>query len=336
MSVEVSKNLVFEYFAGKTSAIQNRLILDWLLLSENHEQYYEWLVEWEKLYPKCSPELDIHLEKYIQYMNQEVESYPVDVTGTEPINKLLVMRPISAWLAAASVILLVGVISLFYKDNIQFKSYTTTYNETKRINLSDGSSVMLNSNTNLRVPRFGFGKSSRRVRLIGEANFNVTHTVSNQTFIVEAEEGLEVVVLGTEFTVNSRKHGSKVVLNKGKVQLKYGKNSAKKELYLKPGELVTVDNSGKANLRKTDNTEMHKGWANHRYTFDGTTLHELVFLFEDNYGIKLIIKDQNLVDMALYGSFQADSAEALIEALSESSNLVYSKTDNVITLDSSN
>jgi ferric-dicitrate binding protein FerR (iron transport regulator) len=49
-----------------------------------------------------------------------------------------------------------------------------------------------------------------------------------------------VVVLGTEFSVFSRDRGAKVMLNKGKVRLEYQENQVKKEITMRPGELVKL------------------------------------------------------------------------------------------------
>ena len=130
-------------------------------------------------------------------------------------------------MAAAVVVLLVSVGLWLNKSTLLYRSYQTSNGEIRRFVLMDGSQVTLNARSNLMVPRWGFGTSSREVVLDGEASFTVRHTPDNHKFVVKTGKGFEVVVLGTEFSVFSRSRGARVVLNKGKVQVNYqeGKNA---------------------------------------------------------------------------------------------------------------
>ena len=109
----------------------------------------------------------------------------------------------------------------FSKKLFCIPRYKTAFGETRTVTLTDGSQVTLNANSSLRVPRFGFGKRTRDVTLLGEADFSIKHLPDDQRFVVQTDKNFEVVVLGTEFLVNTREKGTKVVLNKGKVRLLY-------------------------------------------------------------------------------------------------------------------
>lgn len=241
MEPTVTKYLLFAHFAGKTTPLQKRLIEEWLRTVENQEKYYQNLVEWEYQSPQYLPELDLKLADYIHYMEQHPAQEVPDATAlTKPPKPVSSLHWIK-WLVAASLLVSLGLLGWANKDLVLYIAYRTGFNETKSIELKDGTRVNMNANSVLRVPRFGFGQKTREVLLTGEANFSVTHTIDNQKFIVKADHNLEVVVLGTEFTVYSRHRGSKVVLNKGKVQLRYKEGNASKEVMMKPGDLVTLD-----------------------------------------------------------------------------------------------
>ena len=64
--------------------------------------------------------------------------------------------------------------------------------------LNDGTRVWMNSKSELSYP-VAFGENVRRVRLSGEAYFEVTKD-SVRPFIVEVDRGFEVKVLGTHMT----------------------------------------------------------------------------------------------------------------------------------------
>jgi transmembrane sensor len=332
MEPTVNKYLIFDYFAGKSTPMQKRLIQEWLHAEAHREKYYQWLVEWEHQSPQYLPELDGKLERYVHFM-QENPARPVadttlSIESTSPAPRSLWLK----WLVAATLLLSCGLLGWGNKDMLLYKTYQTSYNQTKSLQLKDGTRVAMNSNSSLRVPRFGFGSKTRQVVLKGEANFSVTHTIDHQRFIVKAENGLEVVVLGTEFTVYSRQRGSKVVLTKGKVQLRYQEGNARREVIMKPGELVSLDPQGRANVRKTAAPQNYAAWAAHRFVFEGTSLSELTQLFEDNFGLKIKIEGEGIKQLTLYGSFQAQSAEELLQALTEAANLRYSQSNDTITI----
>ena len=332
MEPTINKFLIFEHISGKSTPMQKRLIREWLHEAANQEKYYQWLVEWEHHSPQYLPELDEKLEKYIHFM-QEHPTRPVADTDvpldiTSPPSRSIWLR----WLVAATILLSCGLLGWKNQEMLIYKTYQTSFNETRSLELKDGTLVAMNANSILRVPRFGFGSKTREVFLTGEANFSVTHTIDHQRFIVRAENGLEVVVLGTEFTVYSRQRGSKVVLNKGKVQLRYQEGNARKKVMLKPGDLVTLDPKGRASLRKTASPQNYAAWAAHRFVFEGTSLSELTHLFEDNFGLKIKIEGEALRQLTLYGSFQAESAEELLQALTDAANLRYTQSNDTITI----
>ena len=85
--------------------------------------------------------------------------------------------------------------------------------------LSDGTKVWMNSASELQYPVV-FGKESRRVRLSGEAYFEVTKD-SIRPFIVEVDRGFEVKVLGTHFNIKAYDTDDcyETTLVEGKVQV---------------------------------------------------------------------------------------------------------------------
>lgn len=312
--------------------MQKRLIEAWLHETQNQETYYQWLVEWEHQMPQYLPDPEAKLTQYIHFMQHHPAQLVQDFDSPLEKPKSSFQLYWSKWLVAATVLLCLSLLGWLGRDRVLYQTYQTTYNQTRTLLLSDSTKVVMNANSRLRVPRFGFGGKTREVQLTGEANFSVTHTPSHQKFIVRADHNLEVVVLGTEFTVYSRQRGSKVVLNKGKVQLHYQEGNAHREVTMKPGDLVTLDPQGQANIRRTAVPQNHAAWAAHRFVFEGTSLNELSYMFEDNFGLKVKIEGEALKQLTLYGSFQAESAQELLKALTDAANLRYTQSNDTITI----
>ncbi|MGA0559276.1 FecR family protein [Larkinella sp. VNQ87] len=315
MESEVNKNLIFSYFSRTASPLQRELIAQWLRDEKNEELYYEWLEEWENNHPQYLTETDRAQQRYTDFLTSHPHSEPSpDWQPPVPGFKTGFWRP---WLVAASVICLLGLGGLLFKNQLLFKTYKTAYGETRSLRLPDGSKVTLNANSCLRVPRWGFGSQTREVLLTGEANFSVVHTPDSQKFIVKTRKNFEVVVLGTEFTVFARKRGARVALTKGQVRFNYQAGATYKQVTMKPGELVTLDRQNRIALRKVRSSQLRPTWGEKRFVFEETSLQEVAYLLEENYGLQVSISDSTLADRVLMGSFRADNVDQLLASISE-------------------
>ena len=105
-----------------------------------------------------------------------------------------------------------------------------------KVFLPDGTGVWLQSNTTLTYGN-DFRKESRLVHLSGEAYFEVAKD-KEKPFIVQIE-GMQVVVHGTKFNVESPKGAaqSKVSLIEGSVSL----ITSSERVFLKPREIAVYD-----------------------------------------------------------------------------------------------
>ncbi len=325
MSKEITEETLFNYFDNKATTLEKKRIDEWVKAPENEELFYKYLTQWESKNLQYVSDVEAAIERHQNRLRTSKQTDLENNQETRGAQKRLSLK----WLVAAS--LLIGVIlgGYFSKDQVLYKTLATSYGQTKSVLLDDGTRVVLNSNSALTIPRFGFGDYTRRVSLKGEADFSVKHLPGDQKFIVKTP-GADVVVLGTEFTVYTRPHGTKVVLSKGKIQLNYNEKNKSKNLIMHPGELVTIDAKGNAVMKKTANPEAFSAWKEHRYVFDHTSLQDLCTLFEENFGLKIEMTDHEISTWTLSGAFKASDAEELLEALSESSGLVYKKENQKV------
>lgn len=319
-TLSVNKALLFQYFAGNASPAQKRLIAEWLVEAENQELYFEWLAEWQSQSPQFLPDGQERYEAYLRFMRENPNASPAaENDASAQVAELKTIqthrRP---WLLAAASVLLLGMTAWLGRDQIIYKTYSTGFGETRSVELSDGTKVILNANTAMRVPRFGFGEDTREVKLNGEAFFNVTHTVDNKRFMVKTEENFEVMVLGTEFSVYTRQKGGKVLLKKGKVHVLFSEGQHKKELVMKPGDLITMEKSAaRAVLKQNADTQKLTAWTGNRFVFDRTPLSEVASQLQEHYGIRVEIKDHRFANRTVSGTFQPESGEELLALLSE-------------------
>ena len=180
---------------------------------------------------------------------------------------------------AASIILLFGLFSIFTTDLITHK---TNFGETKTISLLDGSEVILNSKSTITFNEVDW-KENRQLTLDGEAYFKVE---KGSTFTVNTNNG-SVVVLGTQFNVNSKDDFFDVVCYEGKVSV----NSNSLDYILLPTNSFRKINESSL---ESSTTQLSKPtWIDGESTFKSVPIKYVITALEDQYNIKI---DSELID----------------------------------------
>jgi len=318
MKKNLSKEQLFEHFTGKSSLLLKQDIGVWLQNPANEELYYRWLEEWERLNTHWTVNADVEFARLQANIKNQ------DVLMSEPATSFWRSR----WLSVAASVLLLVVSGYLFRGQLLYRSYHTDFGAMQNIALEDGTAVTLNANSTLRVPRFGFGTDTREVQLEGEAYFSVTHTPTDQKFVVKTNRDFSIEVLGTEFAVRKRQHGMQVVLDKGKVKVHYGQ--ANRDITMKPGDLVTLNQQGQAKIEQTKQPQKYSAWRSHKFIFEKTTLLEITNLLRDNFGLTAEIATAELAQRSISGEIEAKTADELLEALSEILNLKIDKNDQQI------
>ena len=326
MEHKFSKNTLFNFFSGNASPLQKKAIEEWLEEESNREWFFEWLKEWENEHPQFLADTDLAYDRFKANL----------ITGHKKKEARSLYKPaqrkISIWMVAASVMLFLTCSFWFFRDSILYKTYTTAFGEIQSITLEDNSQVALNANSSLRVPRYSFGYGDREVYLRGEAEFSITHTPTHQKFIVTTPDQLSVEVLGTKFIVYSRPRGSKVILQTGKVRVS---NASNESLTIAPGDMVSLDQKGALQKQPAQNVEKFSAWKDGRFIFDHTSLMEITYLIEENFGVKVSIPDTALANRSISGTFQANNVKEMLEMLSDVSDLRITEQDKIYIISAS-
>lgn len=311
MKESVSKGVLFDFFDGRTTSIQRKLIEDWLADPQNEELYYHYLNEWESRHPQFSPKLQSALSDYISFIHSEAVKEETALPPTEK-RKQNVIKTEWLWGAVAACLLLVA--GFVFRKELMYKSLISKNGQIASYQLSDGTGVVLNANSVLRIPRMGFGSGNREVILEGEAEFKVVHTENDSRFIVKMDNDYRIEVLGTEFVAFSRKRGTKVFLTKGKVKLSLPKG---KQLYMKPGNLFSSEEGGKTTLTSSAAPEQLVAWKQNMFYFNNTLLSEAVAELNDRFNVNVRILDPVLGKRRIGGVYKARQADDLLAILSE-------------------
>lgn len=147
--------------------------------------------------------------------------------------------------------------------------------------LSDGTKICLNAGSKLEI--INYKKNERRVRLYGEAYFDVTRD-EMRPFIVETGK-IAVHVLGTEFDVNSKGDEHSVVLVRGAVQVDSQTDEETLSYRLVPGQRFSRNPSdGSGNIAHVT-TEDYTSWINGYLKFEKLPVGQVILKIQDYYGI---------------------------------------------------
>ncbi|MBE9460703.1 FecR family protein [Dyadobacter subterraneus] len=314
---ESLKHILFEYLSGRANPLERQLAEDWLKNTENTEVFHQWLLEWETRSPQFIPDQEKAMNRLLERINQDNQDLNTESENESSsdisFNPLQIQK---YWLIAASVLLLVcwGWLS---RDLLLYKTFETGYGKTTQIYLEDGSSVALNANSRLKIPRFGFYGDVRNVILDGEAEFSVSHTIDHKRFVVKTSDTFQVEVLGTQFSVFARPRGTKVALSRGKIRIDYAQGNEKQQLLMKPGDLVTLEKTGELKLTSETDIKNNSAWKEQRFIFNATSVMEISAMINENFGRKIIIANEKIARRTITGNFKTESADELLKTISE-------------------
>ncbi|WP_313266316.1 FecR domain-containing protein [Sphingobacterium sp.] len=202
------------------------------------------------------------------------------ITGT-PLRTPTVSIWKKRWsvISAAACALLIGLAFLFqFKFEGQHKNtayaivhYSNPTKFVKRLVLPDGTHVSLRQGAKIELLSDFNTDSLRRIKLSGEAFFEVAKN-PEQPFVIARSGDFDVRVLGTAFNLNCSQGHSRLVLNHGRVRVSRGKEHS----IVQPGQQVAYDRQQKQfDVSKADTT-IASNWKSDLLSFKEVPLSQIV------------------------------------------------------------
>jgi transmembrane sensor len=213
--------------------------------------------------------------------------------------------------ATAAAVLVLGIywVAPLALERLGTQVYATQLGEHRHIQLPDGSTVDLNTDSELRVR---LTDERRRVMLArGEAAFKVTHN-PKRPFDVQAGRNV-VRVLGTAFSVRLRDEARvDVRVTEGRVAISPPPLLA----VLTPGDTAVIA-SGRVAItqERVDILARRLMWTDGRLFFNGETLAEAVGEFNRYNHRSLVITDPKIAGLRISGTFQARDPEGFMTSV---------------------
>lgn len=159
------------------------------------------------------------------------------------------------------------------------------------VRLEDGTTVYLNSESELRIP-VHFNSKERVVWLTGEAYFSVQHE-NMRSFTVRTDRA-DISVLGTEFGVRAYADEEKLLttLVRGSVEVK----SENKTSRIVPGEQAKVDENGNIEVNEV-NVDEYIAWKLGRIVFVNARLEDIMRELQRWYDFEVSYSAADLKDL---------------------------------------
>lgn len=187
------------------------------------------------------------------------------------------------------------------KDNIRYNYLTVPRGGQYKIELSDGTKVWLNSESQIKYPvSFVLGET-RMVELVyGEAYFDVSPSSENEgsKFIVN-NLNQEIEVVGTEFNIKAYKDENVIYTTLVEGQILVGFNDKKERLV--PSQQSVLNKSTKDISVVTVDVYNEISWKEGIFVFDGKSLKDIMKVLTRWYDMEVIFMDETVENELFVG-----------------------------------
>lgn len=294
MKEEITNARLFRFCAGETTAEENDRIAAWL---DEHPEAHQRRLN------------DVHA-MYLASILCE------DSGAAQPARRSLRSASWHRYAAGIAAALLIGFAGshalLAHRMNGWAERQTVIEapaGQHVRISLNDGSQVDLNSGSRLIYPAI-FSGGERRVKLVGEARFDVSHD-EKQPFVVETF-AYDVQVLGTDFNViaDEAKGRFATALFEGRVSIRDQRSSER--IVMEPNTVVRLEN-GYLYVDELESRDEYL-WTEGILSFRNDSFDEIVEKLRKYYNVTIEIRCSPLPKVT-YGRLKIRISEGIEHAL---------------------
>lgn len=238
------------------------------------------------------------------------------------------------FVAAAALLLVAGATLFFSAPWWGGQGYTTPVGGLASIPLRDGSNVMLNTHSRIRVD---LTPQVRRIELEeGEAFFEVAKDPKRPFTVVSGDK--RVVAVGTKFSVRRDADGLQVVVTEGKVRVEDASEPLDLNAplagadVLPAGAIARVSHEKVVVDRQSERAaEDTLSWRTGYLIFDATPLSSAVDDFNRYTTRPIVIDDPQVASLPISGKFRANNAEAFARVLHEGFGIhVEEREDSIV------
>lgn len=318
--------LIQKFIQNNSSDIETKQLIDWFGNQLHKEQLFDlYLSKWETN--------GYDLDEATTY--EMLKSIRKKINSNTP--KFQFTVNLKKWTRVAAIIIfpfLLGVFALKVFNEVSESKNTNELvvkvgnGQKANLQLPDGTSVWLNSNTTLSYNR-KFNKEKRIIQLSGEAFFNVAKD-KTRPFIVQSGD-LSVKALGTTFNCKAypAENNFTTTLLEGSVLVSNNHFST----ILHPNEKVVYDlKKGQLTKTKLMNAEFSGFWRSNKLAFEQESLEDITHVLERMYQIHFCFKTEHLRIVKFTGAVNTTDYRELLKMIALSAPVNYMIKDSTIYL----
>lgn len=313
---------------NQTVTQQKQQAIDWLVRLRaddmNDEElcdFADWLAQ-DHANSEAFSEAEILFEQMTLAVKPEVEANP-EVKAfhpTKPHNPPAFFN----WLAPAIAITATWliVVNLFLPQQMHLldgwvSDYHTQTGELRKIQLSDGSQVLLNTNSAISVD---FNESVRQITLHhGLARFSVAKDTLRPFDVIV--DDLSVRAMGTVFQIyRSEKNNIKVTVQEHAVAVNLKGNQMDK-VTVQTGQQIHIQQHNALSSPKTVDLNQEIAWQQRRLIINDQPLSELITELEKYRNGRIFLSDSKLKNLHITGVFSLDDPETVLNSVCKALNL---------------
>ena len=319
---ESLKELAVRYFEGPIAPEEECELFGFLAASpENAALMREWEREWKQ---RHVPSADVL--RSLARLNGKIERRE---------NRIRARRRWLRFSAAAAVLILISAFTtrhlIHTEDPVQMFSVQAPQGTNSRISLPDGSQVWLNAGSKLEYPATFENASERRVRIEGEAFFEIKRDTCCP-FCVELGDGECIRVLGTSFNVNAYAGNGRHVTTLVTGRIGYAASAGAEEVVLEPNQQVSRDLAAGTVAVSAVDASVYGAWKEGWLWFENESLPALAERLGRIYGIRVEVAAR-LGEYTFSGKIRQDrGVEYILNLLSETSDVICKVENGVMRL----
>lgn len=294
---------------------ENDILRDWESKSEKNVIFKKSIIKYWNQSPERIPGRRMAMAK--RRLIARIESSHLKTYRTLPLKLIR---------AAALIILLVSVGSLSVYlttrldlfENQNYLEVSTQPGQQSQVLLPDGSIVWLNAATKISYNDKGRG---RKVRLSGEAFFNVKND-DNNPFLVSVGE-TEIKVLGTQFNVQHYENSkyTETSLLSGKISMNV--NGIYRDIVVNPGEKMVYNSEGHVLMRKKVEVSNEILWKKGILVFENERFDGLILKLERFYGVSFKYDNEEFLNIHYTGTIDNLSITKVLEFINHTIPIDY-------------
>jgi ferric-dicitrate binding protein FerR (iron transport regulator) len=205
------------------------------------------------------------------------------------------------------------------------------YGVLSRIELPDGSLVVLNGGSRLSYPA-SFGKK-RELFLSGEGFFEIVKDEKHPCVV--NTKNLSAKVLGTRFSFKAYEEDEQTVLTLEEGSLSAVSTGKDKNecIFLKPDQQLILNHHTGDLRRKTVRAYNYTSWKDGHLSFINMSLGEIATALERRFDLKITFEAESLREESYYAQFENDeNPERILDLLSQKRAWTYARKNNVIAI----